>query len=414
MKKRLDPMVREMVLNTWATFVYFFSQWLLTILVTRISGYENAGIFTLAVSFSNIFGYIGKFGVRSAQVGDVGYKYSDGQYFTARVLTSAASILPFAIALVLCGYHAELSACCIAMMCYKLLEGFDDMIIGSLQRMHRYEWIAVSYTLKAVGTLAVFAGLNLAGVPLVWCIWAMALAYLCVVLFYDAVRVGKHGFFQWSAKSVRTLLWQCLPLMIMTILDALLVYLPRNAVEQIYGSEELGYYGSVSIIVVVLSTLAGAVWGSVLTKYSELIQNRSWKEFRSLTVTVTAILAVFGAVVMGVGYLIGPFFFRILFGEEILSHMDLLLPVLANALFLLYNSFFTCIFVPLNRRGVLMATDAAAVVVCLLSANPLTVRLGTVGASVSLMIALAVRFILLVVAAVWCTHRAKSACQNNQ
>jgi O-antigen/teichoic acid export membrane protein len=94
--------------------------------------------------------------------------------------------------------------------------------------------------------------------------------------------------------------------------------------------------------------------------------------------------------------------------------MDLLLPVLANALFLLYNSFFTCIFVPLNRRGVLMATDAAAVVVCLLSANPLTVRFGTVGASVSLMIALAVRFILLVVAAVWCTHRAKSACQNNQ
>ena len=405
-------MVREMLLNTWATFVYFFSQWLLTIIITRFSGYEDSGIFTLAVSFANIFGYIGKFGVRSAQVGDVSYRYSDAQYFTARVLTSAASLVPFVIALLFCGYHPELRACCIAMMCYKLLEGFDDMIIGSLQRRHRYEWIAVSYTLKAVLTLAAFTGLILAGVPLVLCICAMALAYLLVILFYDAVRVKKLDFFHWSVKELKTLLWQCLPLMAMTILDALLVYLPRNSVEQIYGSEELGYYGSVSIVVVVLSTLAGAVWGSVLTRYSEIIHSRNWKAFRNLTITIALVLAVFSAAVFVVGYLIGPFFFEILYGEGILSHMDLLVPVLLNALLLLINSFFVCIFVPFGRRGVLMATDAAAVAVCILCTTGLTEQWGSVGASISLMIALAVRFILLVVAAVLCTNQAKRACQN--
>ena len=176
MKKQMDPLFREMLLNTWATFIYFFSQWLLTIIITRFSGYDNAGTFTLAVSFSNIFGYISKFGMRSLQVGDISEQYTDGQYFTSRVLTSAASVAPFAIALVICGYRPELAASCVAMMCYKLLEGFDDVAMGTMQRRHRYDWIAVSYTLKAVLTLVVFTVLILLGVPLSMCIWAMALA----------------------------------------------------------------------------------------------------------------------------------------------------------------------------------------------------------------------------------------------
>ena len=148
MRKNADNLYRNVILNTWATFVYFFSQWLLVILITRLNGYSQAGTFTLAVSFSNIFGFIAKFGMRSIQVGDVEHQYDDSQYFTSRVLTSAACILPFVIALAMCRYRVDLRNCCIAMMVYKLLEGFDDVIVGTFQRADRYREIAVSIRLR--------------------------------------------------------------------------------------------------------------------------------------------------------------------------------------------------------------------------------------------------------------------------
>ena len=262
MKAKASNLFSNVILNTWATFVYFFSQWLLTIVITRVSGYDNAGTFTLAVSFSNIFGFISKFGMRGIQVGDIQKSYSDGQYFTSRIITSCLSVIPFAIALLVCQYRKDLQDCCIAMMCYKILEGFDDAAMGSLQREHRYNKIAISYTMKAVLTLAVMTGMLLIKMPLNIAVWTMSLAYAGVLLFYDFYQLKDLSFVSWSAKGMKELLIKCIPLVVVGIFDAILLYLPRNAIEQIYGSTELGYYGSVSIIVVVLSTLGGAVWGS--------------------------------------------------------------------------------------------------------------------------------------------------------
>ena len=407
LKKKIDPMFREMVLNIWATFIYFFSQWLLTIIITRLSGYDSAGTLTLAISFSNIFGYIGKFGMRSLQVGDVSYQYSDAQYITSRVLTSVASIAPFGVALAACNYRADLQAACIAMMCYKMLEGFDDVMIGSMQRRHRYEWIAVSYTFKAVLTLAAFTMMVLSGATVAVSIWAMTLAYLAVLVLFDLVHLAREVSIRWSASGLKSLYLQCIPLVIMTILDAVMIYLPRNAIEKLLGAKELGYYGTVSIVVVVLSTLAGAAWGSVISRYSEIIHNRRWDDFSKFTASITGVLAIVAVFAIAVGRLIGPFFFRILFGEEILSHMNLLLPVLVNAVLLMANSFFTCILVPLRQRNVLMGTDIAAVIVCAIIVNPFTVYFGTVGASGSLTLALLVRFILLVCCTAFCVRKAK-------
>lgn len=407
MKKKVDPIFKEMLLNLWATFVYFFSQWLLIIAITRFKGYDNAGTFTLSVSFSNIFGYIGRFGIRGFQVGDVRFKYSDNQYISSRIITSAASILPFGIALAVCDYRPNLEAACLAMMCYKLLEGFDDVWAGSMQRRHRYDWIAISYTAKAMLPFAGFVLMMQMEAPLHLCIWSMVFLYLSILLFYDFPHLTKAAPFRWSIGGLRQLHLQCIPLMVMTILDAIIVYLPRNAVEKVLGAQELGYYGTISIIVVVFSTLAGSVWGSVLTRYSEIIQERRWRDFSKITAAVSLTLGAVALLAITVGNLVGPFFYQLLFGAEILSHMNLLFPVLLNAVLLLFNSFFPCILIPMGRRSVLMWTDAVSVAICVLIANPCTEYWETVGACISLTVSLFARFLLLLCCTVICVRREK-------
>ena len=303
----------EMLLNSWATFIYFFCQWALTVVIARMSGYADVGTFTLANSFSNIFGFIARFGMRSVQVGDVQGERTDGQYFASRLVTAGISLLPFALALALCRYRAELVLACVAMMGYKLLESFDDVVMGTFQRRHRYAVIAISYTLKGFLTLAAFSFSLWQGMGLSVAVAVMSGTYLAVVLFFDVPRLRDTDFFSLSFHNLFPLLHCCLPLMVAAILDTLLIYLPRHAVEKVCGAEELGYYGTISIIVVVLSTLGGAAWGRLLTSYSELIQCQNWEGLRNLLRKTIWITSAFGVLAFLVGMWLGPLFFRLVF-----------------------------------------------------------------------------------------------------
>jgi len=109
-------------------------------------------------------------------------------------------------------------------------------------------------------------------------------------------------------------------------------------------------------------------------------------------------MAACAVLVLVFGRLLGPFFFRLLFGEEILAYMYLLVPVLCNAVLLLVNSFFQCVFIPLEKRSVLLYTDLAAAVACAILANLLVRGQGILGACLGLTGSLALRTALLLIA----------------
>ena len=63
--------------NTFGNIVYLVCQWLLSVVVVRISGsYADAGVLTLAISTTNIFATLAAFSVRNYQVSDLSEKYS--------------------------------------------------------------------------------------------------------------------------------------------------------------------------------------------------------------------------------------------------------------------------------------------------------------------------------------------------
>lgn len=389
---------KKVVLNTWGVMIYFFAQWVLTILVTRISGYEAAGQYSLAVSFANIFSFIGMFGVRALQVSDVSHRYTDGQYYALRIFTCSIAVLGFSVSILFTGYSAATMWCCVAMMIYKLTECAADVAIGSMQRKEQFGWIAVSYTLRAVIPAIAFLICLVMGLPLPVTILAMAGAFAVCFLAYDVpllVRAeGEKSRFQF--KGTLQILRECFPLMLTSLLDSLMVYIPRDAVERALGSEALGYYGTVSIVVVVLSTLGTGVWGSVMPRISILINKSDFAGVKKTVKIIFLCMIVAGAAVLVGGSLLGPLFFKILFGEEILAYMYLLLPVLLNAVLLLFNSFYTCVFVPLNKRNVLLYTNALAVIVCAILSNFL-VSYGLMGACIGLTVSLTLRAVLLLV-----------------
>ena len=62
--------------NTFGTFFYFLCQYLLTILVVRLGSFNDAGIFSIVLSITNVFYCISIYGVRNYQVADIENRFS--------------------------------------------------------------------------------------------------------------------------------------------------------------------------------------------------------------------------------------------------------------------------------------------------------------------------------------------------
>lgn len=390
-------LMSDMAYNTWGIFVYFFCQWVTTVIVVRLSGYNAAGIFALTISFANMFGFIGTFGVRGFQVSDVREDYSNGDYFGSRIITTAISLVPFAVLLIVRKYDAELTACCLAYMSFKCLEGFGDVNYGVMQRLKQYDWIAVSMTIKGIITLVAFILPLALGFGLLPAIICMSAAYLLSLLLYDAFKLRDSHIFKPSFANIWPLLIACFPLMLSALTSSIMMYLPRDTIGNALGSTALGYYSSISTVVVVFSTLAASVWGAITPRISIMIINRNIDKLKKILMKIASILLITSVVILLLGKIFAPFAFELLFGYEILKYMYLLIPVLINAILLMCISFFDSVFIPLKRRRELFICNFIGLVICLVAVKPLTDKYGILGANNSMILGFSVRLIFLII-----------------
>ena len=111
-----------MLWNTWGSVIYLGVQWLQTVLVARFLGFEDAGIFSLAMSVTNIFYALSIYGMRNFQISDIDGKYTASNYVFSRVVTGLVSLVLCSIFVVINGYDFKKAICIIVYMIFKLSE----------------------------------------------------------------------------------------------------------------------------------------------------------------------------------------------------------------------------------------------------------------------------------------------------
>lgn len=325
---------KNVIYNTIGTFFYFFCQWLTTILVVRISGYKDAGILSIVISFTNIFYFIALFGVRNFQVTDINHEFTDRDYFDSRHITSGIALILFVISLFCIRFSHITVICCIFYMIFKVFEGYTDVIFGIWQNHDGYIEILVSYIGKGILTIAGFCiGLYLFNLPIAIAI--QALLYFLFIALYDGNQIKKLvNDFEVKTNQSKKMLIPCVPLMIYGLIVPYLNFLSRYVVELKFGTEILGYYSSITMVFTVMSTLMGSIFVTVLPKIAYLYQTGNYKELNKFILLANLGIVGFGVLCVGLGIVLGNFVFSILFGKQILDYMYLLTPTIIASIIL--------------------------------------------------------------------------------
>ena len=147
---------KQAIYNTLGNTIYLFCIWILTVLIVRISGYEDAGVFSIAMSIANIFYMINIFGMRSYQVSDVNNQFSSGCYIASRYFTIAAGAVMCVFYLAFVGYEQTLFITVLLFFGYRSFESMSDVYFGELQKCNRLDICFYSMSGKGIISVLLF------------------------------------------------------------------------------------------------------------------------------------------------------------------------------------------------------------------------------------------------------------------
>ena len=190
-------------INSIGSVVLMFAQWLLSVLLVRMGGYEDAGVFSLAMSMSNVFSFFANYGIRNYQIADIEGKYLPQQYLSARFVTSLISFVGCAMYLAVSGgYTAEERIAIFLYLVYSNLNVISDCIMGAIQIKGHLEINGYSNSIRGIVCFAVYIGVYLLSHDLLVALGGMVVSTALVLFLYDVplyrMMIGK-----WLGKNKR-------------------------------------------------------------------------------------------------------------------------------------------------------------------------------------------------------------------
>lgn len=389
-----------MIWNSVGSLFYYGCQWLITILVVRLSAsYENAGHLSLAMSIANIFTPFALYRMRTYQVTDVNNKFSAGEYLGFRIETSL-------IALVFCAAYSFVScprssfASIVLYLCFKTVEQLVDVMHGVDQRHNRLEYAGRSLLARGVLTLTSFSAVLLLSHSLEIAIVSMAVVSAAFSGIYDVRRASMFESLVpvFSFRVFNELFRSCFSVAMASVLVGFVMTIPKQIFGNAYGQELLGIYSSIASPVAIVQLGASYLYGPLLGHFAMYYVKREKEKFTTLYKRLVVAILVIGVVCCFLLQNLSPIYLPFLFGADIAKYSNLVLPMVVCSLVTAFYLFSSDLLLSVREFRV----NAIAGITAFLVAIPLSIlcvkEYGMNGISFSGIIAYGIGIVISVIA----------------
>lgn len=324
----------NMLWNTVGSLTYLGCQWLITVLVARLSSsFDNAGTLSFAMSIGNLFTPFALYRMRTYQVSDVKGEHTTGEYLAFRIVTCAIAFIGCSLYAWITSPVAYMPAIVIYLL-YKVVELVIDVLHGLDQKFDRLDLACVSLMLRGILSVVAFVTVLLLINSLEMALLAMVFVTAPIGFIYDRKVSSRldslHPHIEIS--TVKKLLKKCAPVVAATIACSAVITIPRQFLGSVFGSGELGAYSSIAAPVALIQMGGSYIYNPLLGRFAKVFMNGDGKGFLRLFLLVScAMLVVFFFLSVAL-YAVAPAAFKILFGDKVLTYLHYLVPMLICSL----------------------------------------------------------------------------------
>lgn len=333
---------KDYIWNSIGSFLQSAISPILLIVITRLNGVGDSGLFSFAMSLSVVFWAISLWGGRTYQVSDVKKEFSSGDYIVVRFISSLI-VAVFSISFcILSGYDLIKTELIMVLVSFKILESIADSIYGVLQIHNKLYIVGISLTMKSVFGFMIFAIVDILTKNIVYGALSIFIVNIAVVIFYD-IPLMKHvesvGLTKKNIMQAGKIMKKTAEVFVVVFLTMFSLNIPRYFLDK-YHYDQIGYFGIMAMPITLLTLFISFVLQPNVVNLSELLKEKKIKEFTKIVSKIDFITFTLGILFVVSSYLIGVWALNTVFGIDINNfRIDLTIMVIgavANAFVSIY------------------------------------------------------------------------------
>ena len=248
--------------NMMGSGVFSLASMLLTYLTIRMIGEDAGGIFSIAITLSQMFAYIVFYETRNYQITDTKDEFCFSDYYMLKIVNSFIMMAICILYVIIKQYDMSKMAIVLLVCVYRLIDGFADVFESQFQKEGRLDIAGKSLTFRTcLSVLAYFIALGVTKDITISVIVGIVFAVLGVFIF-DVAIFREFGSFKVKfQKHTLISLWKaCFPLFVGTFLWTYLLSASRIAVDDCMSSKYQAYYQVLFMPVSVINLFAGFIF----------------------------------------------------------------------------------------------------------------------------------------------------------
>ena len=324
---------KNVVWNMIGATANAFNSFLFTIIVTRINGLNDAGIFTYAFATACLLYVIGIYEGRAFQVTDISDKYTDSDYIYNRIFTCIIMIFVAVVFCIIRGYDLYKSSIIILLSIFKCIESFCEIIYGVIQKNHRLYKTGISLTIKAVCDVLIFIIIDFITKNLILSCISIIVVNIIVLIIYDYKNMRKCKMIKsrYSNSKNLGLLKAGFFTFIFTFLGLYIVNASRYSIDSLLTNDFQTIFGIIIMPATFMSLLAQYIISPVLTKIATAIKEKSYHNLRNIVITLSGLILGAGVIILIVAYLLESPILSFIYGVDLSIYLlDMLVIVFGS------------------------------------------------------------------------------------
>ena len=281
----------------------------LSLFVIRIVGAGLGGVFSIAITLSQMLVYISYFEIRTFLVTDSNSKYTFSEYHSSKIFLSVIMIIVCIIYVILKNYDIEKTSIVLLVCFSKMLDGYADIYEACFQKIGRLDLAGKSMAYRTLLFSSFFCVLLCLTKRLTFSLlFADCIAIIGVYIFSvkPMHRInGKLGV-SYSFRRIANIIVECFPLFLGVFCWTYILSASRIAIDNNMTNEYQAYYQVIFLPVSVVSLFSGFVFRPLLPYLANDYNKHRYKSFVStlckefLAILVITIVCILGAYLFGI------------------------------------------------------------------------------------------------------------------
>lgn len=355
--------------------------------ISRINGLEDAGIFSIANAIASLMLTVGNFGMRNYQVTDINEKYPFCNYILSRICTDLLMVLGsfyYIIKGCLLEDYSFYKMSIILLVCLlKLLDSVEDIFEGRCQQKGRLDVAARCLTIRYALVLGTLCGTIIVTGNVLVSFAVSVMVSAGIVMWYIKNIFNSYGKieYKWDFRSVKCLLIECIPLFGGSYLSMYIGNAPKYAIDATMASKEQACFNFVFMPVFVVGLLNNFIYQPILGKLAVRWKKKEYWVFIKMILKQCVFLSIAIISVLVGGYLLGVPVLSFLYSTDLANYKNELLILLFGGGMLALAGFLNVTITIIRKQKWLLAGYGLVAFIALCSSKGIVVSYGTLGAA---------------------------------